>query len=131
MSKGEEKIAFLLSQTQFVFKREQTFEGLKDRDFLRFDFAIYDREKNYQLVALIECDGIQHFKEVKHWGGRKGFLKRQEHDRKKNAFALARKILLIRIPYWDLETLTAQQIFNKREYRVSTIYHNDHLIPPK
>jgi len=38
------------------------------------------------------------------------------------------KIPLIRIPYWDLEDLTLQKIFNEPSYLVKNKYHIDELI---
>jgi hypothetical protein len=47
-----------------AFKREVSFSDLKNfgGHLLRFDFAIYQKGK---LVALIEYDGEQHFRQVK------------------------------------------------------------------
>jgi hypothetical protein len=47
----------------------------------------------------IECDGIQHFEPIKHFGGVEQFKIRQKHDKIKNTYCLLNNIQLIRIPY--------------------------------
>lgn len=41
----------------------------------KLDFYLND----YNVA--IECQGIQHFKECEHFGGKNGFIKTQERDR--------------------------------------------------
>lgn len=57
-SKGEEKIAQLLTDNNYKFKKEVSFFDLRSKKgkLLRFDFAIYDNEDN--LIELLEYDGI-------------------------------------------------------------------------
>lgn len=57
-SKGEFQIEQLLKEHNVKFKREYIFEDLKDKDYLRFDFAIFE---NNQLKYLIEFQGTQHY----------------------------------------------------------------------
>jgi len=56
MSKGEDKVAKLLSENGIQFKREFIFSDCKSLrgKSLRFDFAVF---KNGKLVCLIEIDG--------------------------------------------------------------------------
>ena len=48
---------------------------------------------------LIECDGIQHFKEVKYFEQNKPFDERIKTDNIKNQYAFEKRIPLLRIPY--------------------------------
>lgn len=127
-SKGEKKIMEILKQNRIIFKREVSFEdlnGLKNAP-LRFDFAIYKKGK---LICLLEYDGSPHFQFTKHFHKDIfAFRKAQEWDRRKNAYCLARKIPLIRIPYWDYDKLDFKKIFCTPEYVVKNKYHNDFLI---
>lgn len=125
MSSYEEKIIQILKKNKVPFVREKTFADLKLGSF-RYDFYL-PREK-----ILIECDGIQHFQQVKHFHKtRQDFLKAQERDRRKNNYALAHQISLYRIPYWEIDNLeNLEQIFN-HEHLVKSMYHNDNLKPPK
>lgn len=128
MSKGEDKVESLLKANGVLYQKEVKFKGLKSlkhRD-LRFDFVVFNR--NRQIVACIEVDGEQHFKPTKYFKrtGSK-FKQAQERDRIKNNFCLMNHIPLIRIPYYDLNSLTFQKIFSTPEYIVKSIYHNDIL----
>lgn len=57
-SKGEFQIERLLKENNIDFQREYKFEDLKDKDYLRFDFAIFENKK---LKYLIEFQGEQHY----------------------------------------------------------------------
>lgn len=57
-SKGEFQIEQLLKEHNINFQREYSFENLKDKLSLRFDFAIFN-DKN-ELLGLIEYQGEQH-----------------------------------------------------------------------
>ena len=52
---GEYNIAKLLSTNGISFKNQYTFEDLKYKKQLRYDFAILD--KNGKIKRLIEFDG--------------------------------------------------------------------------
>ena len=58
---------------------------------LHYDFYIPSKR------MLIEYDGYQHFHPVSRMGGENGFIKRQEHDRIKNEYALEHGYRLLRI----------------------------------
>lgn len=128
MSKGEEKIESLLRQGKIQFIREVSFSDLtgKKKSYLRYDFGIF---KNNKLLFLLEFDGCQHFCYTPHFHKKySDFLKAKERDRKKNRYCLMHNIPLIRIPYWDLESLTLNELLTNPAYRVNNIYHNDYLI---
>lgn len=127
-SKGERKIEDILKQNKISFQREVSFNDLHGlgNNLLRFDFAIFKQD---QLICLIEYDGEQHFKFVKHFHKNVfNFKKEKEWDRRKNKYCLIHNIPLIRVPYWDYDTLTFKKIFTEPSYRVTTKYHNDNLI---
>ena len=119
MSKGEDKIIRLLRAANIRFEREKTFSDLRGGRF-RYDFYL----PAYNV--LIEIDGEQHFKQVtKFQKNKSDFLKQQENDRRKNSYALANNITLIRIPYWELEHLqTIKDIFQAK-FKVTTRWWND------
>ena len=58
-SYGENKIEITLQNLGVKFETQYSFEGLKFKGKLRFDFAIFD--DNNKLICLIEYQGIQHF----------------------------------------------------------------------
>lgn len=127
-SKGEKKIIDLLRTNKIKFEREVSFDGLVGLKGvpLRFDFAVY---RNNKLYCLIDFDGRQHFEFVKYFHKNIcNFNKAKEWDRRKNSYCLIHNIPLIRIPYWELDTLTFERIFTCPGFRVTNKYHNDYLI---
>ncbi len=54
----EEEIQLILNKNNIKYNREFSFGDLKDKNRLRFDFAIF---KNDKLIALIEYHGDQHY----------------------------------------------------------------------
>ena len=128
-SKGEQRIEEILTKNGISFKKEVSFTdlyGYKDNNLLRFDFAIF---KNNQLIYLLEYDGEQHFKFIKHFHKNIfNFKKAKEWDRRKNAYCIRKNIPLIRVPYWDYEKLSLSSLFSTKEYYVKNKFHNDYLI---
>ena len=108
-SKGEKLVEKFLCENKIEYEQQKCFPkcstGLKN-SFLRFDFYL----PGYN--ALIEYDGIQHFKPIEWFGGTKS-LKRQEYrDSLKNSYASKNKITLLRIPY----TLTDRESIKEIKY---------------
>lgn len=128
-SKGEIKVANLLRRGGLQFKQEVSFQGLygiNANHLLRFDFVVY---KGNQIYCCIDFDGRQHFVYVPYFHKSPiAFRRQKEYDIRKNKFCLKNKIPLIRIPYWELENLTLQKIFNTPEFIVKTPNHNINLI---
>lgn len=94
-SKGEIRIFKWLNSKNIEFIREYS---LPDTPY-RFDFYLP------AFNILIEYDGIQHFKPVKRFGGKEGFLKTKKNDVSKNVLSILLSINLIRIPYTELQNL--------------------------
>ena len=95
-SKGEMIIEQYLINNNIDYQREFHFPetGLK-----RFDFFIP------QNNLIIEFDGIQHFQPIEQFGGVKAFEETQKRDKEKDDFCLSHNIMLIRIPYTEIENL--------------------------
>lgn len=99
-SKGELKIAQLLTENNITFEKEKVFDDFvyEDTKFSpRFDFFVEDK-------YLIEYDGIQHFK-INGWNTPDRFLYNQQRDFIKNKWCKEHNIPLIRIPYTQLDNL--------------------------
>lgn len=127
MSKGEQKVANLLRQAGIGYEQEVEFKGLKGaRENLRFDFVLL---KYGRPLACLEVDGRQHFEYVKFFHKTPiGFRRQKEYDIKKNKFCLKYNIPLIRVPYWKLDNLTVQTLFNDKSMLVKNENHNINLI---
>lgn len=128
MSEGEKKILKILKSCgcgQVV--REFTFPTLKGKKgtFLRYDFAIVGATG---VKFLIEFDGAQHFHQTKPFHKTlSDFKKCMERDRKKNNFAIAHRIPLYRIPYWEIEEINSLDDILRPAHKVTSQYHNDFL----
>lgn len=119
MSKGEEKIATILTKNKIEFQREKTFSDLKHGLF-RFDFYLPGAR------CIIEFNGRQHYENIKHFfKERRDWQKAQEHDRRKISYCLANKIPIYVIPYWELDKLhTINDVLNP-EFLATTKWKND------
>lgn len=101
-SKGEIKIASILSSWNINFITEYKFPDHKNR---RYDFALLNKQN--KVVRLIEFDGIQHYTRPRadHWASTSSLEEIQQRDAEKNQIAKDKGIQLIRIPYWHLEKI--------------------------
>lgn len=126
MSSYEKYIEDLLRKEKIKYIREKTYDDLKDGRY-RFDFYLPYVDGG----VLVECDGEQHFRQVKAFQTRQDFLRQQEHDRQKNSYCLSYKIKLYRIPYWEIKRIQRTSDIFTEKYLVKSKWHNDLLKVPK
>lgn len=93
LSAGEKLIEEYLSTNNISFEKEYKFQDLQDKSYLRYDFAIFN--KNNQLLGLIEYDGRQHSDITSIWYN-EDLVRR---DKMKTEYALNNNIPLLRISY--------------------------------
>lgn len=106
---GEINIQKILQENGIEYKKEYT---VKEIGNLRFDFALLENEK---VIRLIEFDGIQHYSDISGiWNKNDSLERRQERDQKKNAWAAANNIPLVRIPYWERDNITLDMIIGDK-----------------
>lgn len=98
-SKGEKRIAKFLKENQIEFEVEKKFKDLKNKESLRFDFYLSD------LNIAIEYDGIHHFKPIEHFGGKIYLEETKKRDEIKNNYCRDNEITLIRIPYYNYNSI--------------------------
>lgn len=98
-SKGENKVADLLSKYNIEYERQYKYEDCAFYKLLPFDFYIP------KYNTLIEYDGEEHYKIIKFWGGFDKFIDRKIRDTVKNEYCKNNNIKLIRIPYWDFDNI--------------------------
>lgn len=111
ISKGEGKVKESLTNRNLSFK-EQVKMGNSRK---RYDFLLED-------IIFIEYDGELHFIPKDHFGGDFNFNKRINNDKIKNQYCMDNKIPLIRIPYWE---------FNSIEYILENVLIHFNLIENK
>lgn len=101
-SKGELKIIKYLNEKNIKYKHEYSFDefrGKRNRLY-RFDFAILGKRNG--VKALIEYDGIMHYKKKRK---NQDLFECMERDNIKSEYAKKKKIKLIRIPYWEIDNI--------------------------
>ena len=118
MSKGEDKVAALLSGLSIPFIREYQFlnlRGIRGRAY-RFDFAIIDPFK--EVAYIIEVNGEQHYQPIDHFGGEKAFIATKFRDNRKIMYCKEHDIPLIVIPYGVLDNLKKEDVILSSKYRI-------------
>ena len=97
-SLGEEKIFNFLNNKKIKYQPYKTFDGLKYKKKLNYDFYLPD------FNLLVECQGEQHYK-PKNFGGisydlaKKNFEEQLIHDKIKKDYAIKNGIELLEINY--------------------------------
>ena len=110
ISKGEEKIASLLSQHNIPYIKQKTFQTCRFPESnypAKFDFYVDNK-------YLIEYDGIQHFENIEFFN-KKNYSAIREKDEFKTKWCEDNNIPLIRIPYTLLDTLSINDLLLKKE----------------
>lgn len=115
-SVGEQAIREILNHNKIKYKTEFMFEDLRNPEtnrHLRFDFAIFDDENN--LSYLIEFDGRQHFTGPEAtWTHGASLETIQFRDKLKNDYCKSHNIILKRIPYFQLSSLSYDNIISDK-----------------
>jgi len=101
-SKLVRRIRYFLIRNNLEFKEEVRFKDCKLKRTLPFDFAVF---QNGKLVLLIEADGSQHFNKTNFHRTEDDFRLTQFKDAIKNNYCIRKNIPLLRIPYYDLESV--------------------------
>ncbi len=88
----------MLVKYGYEYKKQVKFKHLVgvNGGKLSYDFALYNNGKPY---TFIECQGLQHYKPIEYFGGKKQYIKQMIHDACKQFYAQVREIPLITIPY--------------------------------
>ena len=96
-SKGEEYVKMYLEELGIKYIRQHSFETCRYINRLSFDFYLPE------LNTCIEFDGIQHFKPISEFGGKKEFRIIQERDKCKDDWCSENQVNLIRIRYDQID----------------------------
>lgn len=95
----EQYVKDYLDANGFDYTPQKTYDtllGLGGKQ-LSYDYIV---RHNHKDLCLIECQGEQHYRSVKWFGGENRFVVQQEHDLRKAKFANELHLPLIVIPYW-------------------------------
>ena len=107
-SKGECKIARILSENKLFFRKEFKFKDCCSHtgQRLRFDFCVF---KNNKVKYLIEYQGEQHYKENS-FMGHDDFQSRIVRDKIKREYCQNNNIPLIVIPYTHFDDINIDDL---------------------
>lgn len=113
VSRGHLKVRDILRENDFVWEEEYTFPDLiaSSGRPLAFDFMVFDED--YNIDFAIEVNGEQHYEPVSAFGGKTKFSRQVYNDNSKRAYCKKNKIILIEIPYWELEEVNLEYIMTK------------------
>lgn len=103
-SVGEKTITNYLNTHNILFIPQYHIDECRDKRSLPFDFYLSE------FNAMIEYDGIQHFKPIDHFGGESALKETVKHDKIKNNYCKNNNIPLLRIRY-DEDAKTALDNF--------------------
>ena len=108
-SKGELAIKTLLTQNNILFETEKTFSNCiyPSGAYPRFDFYINND-------FLLEYDGIQHFEPSGGYFSKENFELQKKRDQFKTNWCKENNIILKRIPYTKLTTITIDDIMGDK-----------------
>ncbi len=98
-SKGEMKILSFLTKNKIENIRNKKFNECKYKSHLPFDFYL----PKYNIC--IEYDGELHYKKSGYSNSEKKLSDVQRNDKIKDDFCIKNNIILIRVPYWDLNKI--------------------------
>lgn len=104
-SKKEELIKTILDNQNINYQKEYSFNDLKYKIKLRFDFALLNQDN--QLLALIEYQGKQHFQNSLY-----GQEQREITDQLKKDYCKQHNITLYEITYKDNIEIKLQEILD-------------------
>ena len=106
-SQGELKISEILKMNSIRFETQKTFNNCKNQLLLKFDFYLPD----YQ--AVIEYNGIQHYKAIDFFGGEERFEQQKLIDAIKKDWCYKNNIIFVEIPYEDYKKIDFNYLINK------------------
>lgn len=122
MSNGEKLIAQILARAHIKFETEKSFTDLHGSRY-RYDFYC---QNLHGAQVIFEFNGRQHYEQVKKFHNTSiDFKKGQERDRRKISYALANKIKIYCIPFWEEENLKTVDDLCQSKFLAKTRWHND------
>ena len=104
-----------LKKYKIAYEKQKTFNWLKNKKKLYLDFYLPD----YNVA--IECQGLQHFKPIKYFGGDEKFKEYALRDKLKKDLCNKNGIEIL---YYTKEKITLDKIFKNKEELISQIVKN-------
>lgn len=103
----EEDVASYLDEHALKYERQKTFDDCLGVGGLPLRFDFYVEAGNRRV--LVECQGEQHYRPVKYFGGEEAFEIRTKHDAQKKNYALSQGYEFLEVKYTNR---TRQMVFD-------------------
>ena len=119
-SKLEEIVEYYLTSNNIRFDKGMKYSNLVGIGNGKLSYDFYLSEYN----LLIECQGEQHERPVKYFGGIKTFIKQKIHDTRKRKYAHDHNIKLLEIWYYEnnkIDKILEQTLNNLKSECVETV----------
>lgn len=102
---GERRIIDFMKKYKISYLTQKTFDDCKSDSGRKLRFDVYDVDNN----ILFEYQGEYHYKEKPYYGdtdkAKKSLEDRKIRDELKRQYCINNDILLIEIPYWELDNM--------------------------
>lgn len=105
-SKLEETTKEFLTKNNIIFEEQKTFDWLRFKNPMRLDFYLP------KYNAAIECQGIQHFKSLEHFGGENGLKYSIEKDSKKSILCAENGVKLFYFSNENYSKLLGKKVYH-------------------
>jgi len=112
----ENEVRVFLIKNNIKFELQKRFIWL---GMLRYDFYLPD----YNIA--IECQGEQHFKVVKWFGGEEGFLMQKKFDENKKKLSYDNNIKILYYTHLKYKTFLGQKLIYTLDELLNKIYENN------
>lgn len=106
---GEQKLIKALKELSVNYQYQKFLEINTRKMFL--DFAILDKDDN--IKCIIEYNGKQHYMPIDYFGGKEKFQEQIKRDELLKQYCNQNNILLVEIPYTDLNKINKDFILEK------------------
>lgn len=103
----------IFNKYMLKYTEQKSFLELKHINKLKIDFYLLE----YNIA--VECQGRQHYKPSKFFGGEKQFLEQINRDQIKRDYCVENEIFLIEIPYWKKDNLEEYLLNRLEEFGIS------------
>lgn len=105
----------VLQELNIKYRVEYSFSnlyGIGGQNLLCYDFAVMGEDG--KVMALIECQGEQHYKPIEEFGGERAFEIQKKNDELKKGYAKKIGIPLIEIPYQKKKIESVRKILSSK-----------------
>jgi hypothetical protein len=113
-SLGEKYTKDAIVKLGYDFEKEYSFDDCKRHNILRYDFAVFNKFTR-ELICAVEFDGAEHYIPVFE-NTAESLADSKEKDEIKNKYCNENDIILIRIPFWEIDNVYK---YLKKQFKIN------------